>query len=196
VYSPTGGDVSFTLPPGRDWTDAYSALPTLTRLMPTGTLQGEYVLGLWRRSASGMPYAYIEATTIDLGPHPDVKGVNDLATLKLRFLGNDSDAFQAGPLLPTSAGGQPAVQVDSVATRRFSNAPGGRGAVSSADLDQYVTKLAPGSPVTELIWTARDVFVIRGSWGYDFRLFSTGPGVKSANEADLSQLLATLTFHY
>jgi hypothetical protein len=196
VYSPTGGDVSFTLPPGRDWMDAFGALPTLTRLMPTGTLQGEYALGLWRRSASGMPYAYIEATAIDLGPHPDVKGVTDLATLKLRFLRNDSDAFQAGPLQPATAGGQPATQVDTVATRRFSSDPGGRGTVSSGDLDQYVTKLAPGSPVTELTWSARDVFVIRGNWGYDFRLFSTGPGVKSDNEGDLNQLLATLTFNY
>jgi hypothetical protein len=195
VYSPTG-DVYFTLPAGRDWREAMDALPALTQLMPTGTLQGEHVLGIWRRTISGGPYVYIQAIAIDLAPHPEVSGVDDLANLKLGFLRRDSDTFQVGGLQSTTAGGKPALQADSTAGRRFPGGPSGRGPVSAADLDRYVTQRNPGSPVTELIWTARDVFVVRGNWGYNFRLFSTGPGVTSAHEGDLSQLLASLTFNY
>lgn len=182
-----------TPPPGRDWTDATESRATLTRLLPTGTLQGERVLGLWRRSPGGGPYAYLQARSIDLAPHPDVSSVSDLAALKQRFLRNDSDAFQSSAPLPTTVAGWPALVFDNVATRRFSTDGTGRGVVSSSDLDRFVTRRSPDSAVTELVWSARDVLTIRGGRGYAFRLFSNGPGVKNDHLGDLDQLLAGLT---
>ena len=195
TYGPAGStsDVAFTM---LNWMEATSALPTLTRLMPTGTLQGERPLGLWRLGQSGQPYIYVQAIAIELAPHPEVKSVADLAALKLRFLRNDSDNLAGGTLQATTIAGQPALRTESQATRRFSSDPGARGNVSSSDMNQYVTQLTPDSAVTELIWSARDVFVIRGNWGYAFRYFSTGPAMLSAHQAEFDTMLAGLTFNY
>jgi hypothetical protein len=193
VASP-GAEVRFTVPPGRDWTDVSSSLATLTRLVPSGTLQGERPLGVWRRSTGDGPYAYLQAMAIELAPHPEVTDVASLTELKRRFLRNDSDAFAAGPAQPTTVGGQPALWFESEATRRFPGGDSSRGSVSAADVERYVTRQAPGRPVTELIWYARDVLTIQGGRGYAFRLFAAGPGVRSEHVRDLEQLLASVTF--
>jgi hypothetical protein len=196
LYGPTSGDVTFTAPLARGWSDAGGVVSSLTGLMPTGTLQGEHVLAAWRLVDNGGPYVYLEAIAVELAPHPEVKGVADLANLKLRFLRNDSDGLQAGGLQPTTVAGQPAVVADSVAARKFPTGPGASGSLSSSDLNAFVTQRVPDNPVSELDWSARDVVVIRGSWGYDFRLFSTSPGAQGARQGDLNQLLAGLTFNY
>jgi hypothetical protein len=195
VYAP-GGDVSFTLPPGRDWREANNAIAPLTQLSPTGMLQGERILGIWRRTLNDGPYVYIQFDAVDLNFHTEVKTVADLAALKMGFLRRDSETAQVGSLRGMTAGGQPAQVADSVWGRRFPGGPGGRGQPSASDINQYVTQHNSNEAVSELLWTERDVFVLRGNWGYVFRLYSTGPGVKSANESDLDQVLATLTFNY
>jgi hypothetical protein len=191
-----GGDLSFSVPSGGGWTDATGVLSTVTRLMPTGTLGGERVLGAWRLLGSGGVFVYVEAVAIDLASHPDVKSLDDLAALKFRFVQRDSDAFQAGETQRSVVGGQPAVIADSVVIRRFPGDPGASGRVSTSELNEAVTRVTPDSPVTELIWAVRDVVTIRGNWGYDFRLFSTSAAMKSASVDTFNQLLAGLTFNY
>jgi hypothetical protein len=195
VLGPTG-DVNFSLPAGRDWRDASDAVAPLSQLSPTGTLQGERILGIWRRTYDDGPYVYLQFDAVDLNFHPEVKTVTDLATLKMGFLRRDSETSQVGSLRAMTAGGQPAEQADSVWGRRFPGGPGQRGRPSATDIDRYVTQHNPDDPVSELLWSERDVFVLRGNWGYVFRLYSTGPGQKSANEPDLDWVLATLTFAY
>ena len=195
VLGPTG-DVNFSLPAGHDWRDASDAVAPLSQLSPTGMLQGERILGIWRRTYDDGPYVYLQFDAVDLNFHPEVKTVTDLATLKMGFLRRDSETSQVGSLRGMTAGGQPAEQADSVWGRRFPGGPGQRGQPSASDIDRYVTQHKPDDPVSELLWSERDVFVLRGNWGYVFRLYSTGPGQKSANEPDLDWVLATLTFAY
>jgi hypothetical protein len=195
VYGPTG-DVYFPLPAGHDWRDASNAVAPLTQLSPTGMLQGERILGIWRRTYNDAPYVYLQFDAVDLNFHPEIKTVTDLANLKMGFLRRDSETAQVGSLLGMTAGGQPAEQADSVWGRRFPGGPGQRGQPSASDINQWVTQHNSNDPVSELLWTERDVFVLRGNWGYVFRLYSTGPGQQSANRADLDQVLASLTFRY
>jgi hypothetical protein len=195
VFGPSG-DVTFTLPAGRDWREAGNALAPLRQLSPTGTLQGERNLGIWRRTYDDGPYVYLQFDAVDLNFHPDVKTVTDLADLKMGFLRRDSETAQVGSLRRMTAGKQPAEMADSVWGRRFPGGPGQRGQPSASEIDRFVTQRDSNDPVTELLWTSRDVFVLRGNWGYVFRLYSTGPGQKSQNEPDLDWVLSTLTFNY
>jgi hypothetical protein len=48
----------------------------------------------------------------------------------------------------------------------------------------------------ELTWRTRDVFLVKGNYGYDVRLAQTDSDLSTDRLADLDQALATLQFRY
>ena len=79
------------------------------------------------------------------------------------FLRRDSETSQVDSLRGMTAGKQPAEMADSVWGRRFPGGPGQRGQPSAAEIDQVVTQHNSHDPVSELLWSERDVFVLRGT---------------------------------
>jgi len=186
VLGPTG-DVSLSPPDNRGWEEAMN-VPGLADLMPMGTLPGEATIGSWRvLPFPDGAFVYLRVDAIDLSYHPDVKTVADLATLKTGVLSRDANSFQSSGAQDATYGGVAAKVVDSYAVREFPD-----GAV----ITDIAGEASPDSLFTELDWTMRDVYLIRGNWGYDIRLASIDPTLFQSRVQDFSQALSSLLFHY
>jgi hypothetical protein len=184
-----GGDVGFDIPSGRNWNDAAS-VNNLDDFIPLGKLSGEQTITQWRGfNGSGRVLTYLQVRAIDLATHPDVKTAQDLAALKMRFLCRDvyscSTAVQPDTTLGT-APGVPAQIVDSTMVRHLGEVK----PLSGLTTDE--------GNVTgdQLTWKMRDVFVVKGNYGYDIRLAQTDSNLSTERLAELAQMLATLTFRY
>jgi hypothetical protein len=183
-----GGDVNFDLPPGRGWSDAMS-VTALADLIPQGALQGEQTIAQWRAlNTQGGPYTYLQVKAIDLATHPDVTTAQNLADLKMRFVCRDVSSCATttgGDMTIGVAPGVPATPVDSAAVRKF------------GDQKQIggVTQDVADKSVDELMWRTRDVFFVKGNYGYDVRLASTDT-LSTERLADLDRALSTLLFRY
>jgi hypothetical protein len=185
----SGGDVGFDLPSGRNWNEVTGGT-NLDDFIPLGRLSGEQTIAQWRAfNGSGRAFPYLQVRAIALATHPDVRTAHDLAALKLRFLcrdvGSCSTAFRPDTTLGT-APGVPATIVDSTMVRQL----------GEDRLLSGVTTDAGDKTADQLTWRMRDVFVVKGNYGYDIRLAQTDSDLPADRLADLDQMLATLTFGY
>ena len=182
------GDVSFDLPSGRNWNDATAI--GLDDLVPLGTLSGEQTIAQWWAfNGTGRVYTFLQAQAIHLATHPDVKTAQDLAALKMRFLCRDVVSCSLSAQQDTIVG----------------TAPGVPAAIVESTMDRELAELkrlsgrttdAAGKEADRLIWKMRDIFVVKGNYGYDIRLAQTDSSLPADRLAEFDQTLTTLTFRY
>jgi hypothetical protein len=118
-----------------------------------------------------------------------VKTVQDLSALKMRFLCRDVTSCSLTPQPDATVGtapGVPAAIVDSTMDRSL----GETKRLSGLTTDES------DKSADRLLWKMRDVFVVKGNYGYDIRLAQVDANLLTDRLADLDQMLATLTFHY
>jgi hypothetical protein len=140
----------------------------------------------WRvLTRSGGSYTYLQVKAVALWSHPDVDTAQDLAELKTRFLCRDVSRCTLQAPQQTVLGGVPATSVDAVLVRQF----GEQKSISGVSTDEG------DKTADELTWSTRDVFLVKGNYGYNIRLASTDT-LTSRVLADLDQALATLQFYY
>jgi hypothetical protein len=184
----SGGDVSFDVPAGHNWNDATST--RLEEIVPLGTLTGEQMIAQWWAfNGTGQVYTLLQVQAIHLATHPEVKTAQDLATLKMRFLCRDVVSCTQSAQPATTVGvapGVPAAIVDSTMDRQLS----GLKKLSGLATD------AQDKEAEHILWKMRDVFVVKGNYGYDIRLSQADSDLPADRLAELSQMLATLTFRY
>jgi hypothetical protein len=127
----------------------------------------------------------LQVIAVDLAAHPDIATVDDLAALKLLLLERDSDASTREAPQTVTVAGLPARVVDSTHKRTFDDGIS-IGGLSSAGDDR----------ATELTWTDRDAFLIKGNWGYIVRITSADADLLRGHHADLSRVLESLKLNY
>jgi hypothetical protein len=151
------------------------------------TLDNEKPIAQWRMlDRSGGRFTYLQVKTFALWSHPDVDSAQDLADLKMRFVCRDVSRCTVQIPQQAVLGGVPATIVDATVVRQF----GEQKSISGISTDEG------DKTADELTWTTRDVFLVKGNYGYDIRLAATGADLAARPLADFDQALATLQFHY
>jgi hypothetical protein len=168
----SGGDVTFA--PPSSWSDVFSVDRRDAHLE---LMYSENLLGTWTL-ADGV-YAAAFATSLDY--NPAIKQVQDLARQKFIVYCKDAESC-TGSEQPTAitVGGAPAVRYDTRSRVHVT-------ARSSSD---------GSDAVSQREWISRQVFVIYGNWGYEFRLFTEDPPKFAVWTADFDKVIDNVRFTY
>ncbi|MBI3971514.1 MAG: hypothetical protein HY332_09515 [Chloroflexi bacterium] len=177
------GDVTFEMSAADRWrNDADLSAPD-ARLQP---MHAETIIGRWQifdsPSETG-PRVFVFAFATNLDFNPDIRSLDDFVRRKQDALcldigQNEGDFCTVEPAVATTVGGLPAQQRD------------------SRERHTYFLGDPANQNIVENEWLSRHVFVIRGNWGYELRIFSQDPTALRDRLKDFAKALESVRFNY
>jgi hypothetical protein len=182
-----GTDVSFTLPGGRNWESNVGTIEAVPKAMPKLIIPGEQVIAYHRvLDDERGPYVYLVTSVLPLDQHPEIKTAADYASAA----SNQGLAFFVSGSSSTTVAGQPAQGQEFKLTAKYDPRVQKYGIIFDGILGDAE------ETIDQTDWFGRSVFVIKGNYGYQFRLLSVEPAARNSRVGDQNTILSTVTFGY